>query len=356
MNLFRRLPLSLTLCLLVFLTVLPLAAQTAPLTVAIKPLTPFVIYNSDGTYSGFSIELWEEIARRMNVQFEYLPLQTVTEVLDAVRTRQANVGIAGISITREREEFVDFSQPMFNSGLKIMTAAQGSNPGLAVLLQLLSPQLLIILLILVVIIVLVGHLVWIFERKNPDFPDDYFPGIGEGIWWAAASLLGSSDKMPRSVAGRVGAIIWVVTGIILISVFTASLTAEHTIHQLESDIRGVDDLPGKRIVTVEGTTAAQFLEAQRIIFSSVPNIEEAYPLLLNDGADAVVYDAPVLQYYALTEGKGRVTVIGSLFDRQDYGIALPTGSPNRELIDRALLAILEEGVYDTLYQKWFGES
>jgi polar amino acid transport system substrate-binding protein len=353
---FHRYILLVVFGLLTSSITMPLAGQDTPLKVAIKPLTPFVIYNSDGSYSGFSIELWNEIARRMTARFEYLPLETVTEVLEAVREKQADVGIAGISITREREEFVDFSQPMFNSGLKIMTAAQGSSPGLAILLQLLSPDLLVVLLILLAITILVGHLVWIFERHNPEFPDNYFPGVGEGIWWAASSLIGGSDKMPRSVTGRVGAIIWVVTGIILISLFTANLTAENTIQQLESNIRGVDDLPGKRIVTVEGTTAAQFLQEQRLLFTTVPTIEDAYPLLLNQSVEAIVYDAPVLQYYALTAGKGRVTVTGSLFERQDYGIALPSGSPNRELIDRALLAILEEGGYDTLYQKWFGET
>lgn len=167
---------------------------------------------------------------------------------------------------------------------------------------------------------------------------------------------GGADKMPRSIAGRIGAIIWIITGIILISLFTANLTAQNTVQQLQSNISGVQDLPGKRIATVANTTAAQYLDGERLIYVPVQSIEEAYQLLQDNRVDAVVYDAPVLQYYANTEGKGRVSVVGSLFERQDYGIALPTNSPNREQIDRALLAIFEDGFYDDLYRKWFGST
>ncbi len=332
------------------------AQDDAPLRVAIKPLTPFVNVEVDNTYSGFSIDLWDEIARRAGLDYTYVPLETVAEVLDAVAGGEADVGLAGISITREREEVLDFSQPMFNSGLRIMTALRGGSSPLTLLASFFTPQLLLIVGVLLAVIVAVGHLIWLFERHNPEFPDAYLPGVGEGIWWAASALVGSSDKMPRSPIARAGAIAWVLSGIILVSVFTANVTTQNTIQQLESSIRGLDDLPGKRIATVEGTTAAAFLREERLIFAPVASIEDAYRLLANNTVDAVVYDAPVLQYYALTEGRGRVTLTGALFARQDYGIALQAGSPLRESIDRALLEMHEDGTYDDLYQRWFGSE
>lgn len=344
------------LALLLALHPAPAAAQPTPLRVAIKPLTPFVIYGDNDQYAGFSIDLWSEIADRMGITYDYLPLTTVAEVLEAVQTNQADVGIAGISITREREQVLDFSQPMFNSGLKILVAAHQGDNSVNILLQLLTPNLLVILGALLVVVIGVGHLVWFFERTNPAFPQTYVAGVGEGIWWAASSLLGGADKMPQSIAGRVGAIIWIITGIILISLFTANLTAQNTVQQLESSIRGLDDLPGKRIVTVENTTAARYLDRQNLIYSTVPTVEDAYTLLNDKKADAIIYDAPVLQYYANTGGQGLVTVVGNVFDRQDYGIALPTGSPNREQIDQALLSIIEDGTYEEFYSRWFGES
>jgi polar amino acid transport system substrate-binding protein len=336
-----------------FPSVSTVAQDTTPLRVAIKPQTPFVMYNTDGSYNGFIIGLWEAIAEQNNWTFEYVPLETVPEVLDAVRAGDAEVGIAGISITREREETLDFSQPMFNAGLQIMTTVGGESPGIDLILRFFSPSLLLVFIVLFVVIILVGHLVWVVERKNPDFPDDYLPGVGEGIWWAASALIGGSDKMPRSAMGRVGALIWIVTGIVLIAFLTADLSAQNTVAQLQSNIRGFDDLPGKRIVTVANTTSADFLRQHNLLFSTVATIEAAYPLLESGRADAIVFDAPVLRHYAFTDGQGRVTLAGGVFARQDYGIVVQQDSPLRELIDRVLLALLEDGTYQAIMVRWF---
>jgi polar amino acid transport system substrate-binding protein len=334
--------------------VTPITAQDAPLRIAIKPLTPFVFFNDDGSYSGFSIELWENIAERIDRPFEYVPYDMVEEVLQAVRGGDVDVGIAGISITSEREEVLDFSQPMFNAGLRILVSTRGDSNPLRVFQSFFSPTILLVLVMVLVVVIVVGHIVWIFERKNPDFPDDYLPGVAEGIWWAASALLNAGDKMPRSVAGRFGAIIWILSGIGLVAFFTANLTASNTVNQLQSSIRDLDDLPGKRIATVNNTTSADYLSNQRIIFTGLASIEDAFALLDAGQVDAVVYDSPVLQYYAISEGRGRFEVTGNVFARQDYGIALQQGSPLREEIDLALLEILEDGSYDELYATWFG--
>jgi ABC-type amino acid transport substrate-binding protein len=68
----------------------------------------------------------------------------------------------------------------------------------------------------------------------------------------------------------------------------------------------------------------------------------------------VVYDAPVLQHYALKKGKGRVKVVGLIFQEQSYGIALQFNSPYREKINIALLTLMENGIYKEIHDKWFG--
>ena len=70
--------------------------------------------------------------------------------------------------------------------------------------------------------------------------------------------------------------------------------------------------------------------------------------------DAVVYDAPVLQHYALKKGKGKVMVVGLIFQEQSYGIALQFKSPYREEINIALLRLIEKGIYKEIHDKWFG--
>jgi polar amino acid transport system substrate-binding protein len=79
--------------------------------------------------------------------------------------------------------------------------------------------------------------------------------------------------------------------------------------------------------------------------------------LLDSGeVDAVVYDAPVLQYYASHEGRGNVAVVGNVFHGESYGFALTEQGNLREPVDRAMLALRESGVYYRIHRKWFGNE
>lgn len=61
-------------------------------------------------------------------------------------------------------------------------------------------------------------------------------------------------------------------------------------------------------------------------------------------------------YYAQNAGKGKVKVVGPLYQGQSYGIAFPQGSQLREKVTITILKFKENGTYDKLYEKWFGSS
>jgi len=88
----------------------------------------------------------------------------------------------------------------------------------------------------------------------------------------------------------------------------------------------------------------------------VPAIESAIEVLTDGQADAVVYDAPVLQHYASHEGRGAVHVVGPIFWEQQYGIALAENSPLRDPVNRALLRLMERGEYRRIQERWFGRG
>jgi polar amino acid transport system substrate-binding protein len=87
-----------------------------------------------------------------------------------------------------------------------------------------------------------------------------------------------------------------------------------------------------------------------------PSVEDAYQALLAGTADAVVFDAPVILYFAEHDGKGRVETAGGVFRKEDYGIVFAEGSPLRKRVDQALLELRENGIYAQIYQKWFGAT
>ncbi len=79
----------------------------------------------EGHLSGFSIDLWNDIASRLNRKTDYQFTPDVTELLEAVRNDKADLGISAVSITADREAIFDFSQPIMNAGLQILVRGGG---------------------------------------------------------------------------------------------------------------------------------------------------------------------------------------------------------------------------------------
>ncbi|MFC1463892.1 MAG: transporter substrate-binding domain-containing protein [Candidatus Brachytrichaceae bacterium NZ_4S206] len=323
--------------------------------VATRIVEPLVVQQGD-SLSGFSIDVWREVARRSGLRYEFVLVNSVQEMLEAVERGDADIAIAAISMTPEREARIDFAHPYFQSGLQIMTPIRQAGffdalrniPWLD-LLQVVGGFFFLILI--------AAHAIWLAERgRNPDFPQGYLHGIGEGIWWAVVTVVtvGYGDRTPKRPLGRVIAIAWMFASLFLIAQLTATITARLTLQGLQGQINGVSDLPGKRVVTVAGTTADQFLTARGIVHSTVARIEEAYARLQTDRADAIVYDAPILNYYAANAGKGKVRMVGEVFQPEPYGIALAPNSPYREVISQAVLEIYTDGTHQQLTQRWFG--
>jgi polar amino acid transport system substrate-binding protein len=328
------------------------------LRVGIKPLEPFVFIGEDGQPSGFSIDLWKAIASDLQIPYEWVPAATVNELIDDIRSGKIDVAIAGISMTPEREPLVDFSYPYFESGLQIMVP-ENPDAGSANLPSIFfSSSVFKMLGVGLVLLFFMANLIWLLEkRSNPEMPKSYAGGVWDGLWWGLTMLLRHEymDKAkPNGILKRLFAMGSMVVGIVLIAEFTAAITASQTVSQLRPSIEGLSDLQGRRVVTVAGSTADEFLLTQDVRHTTVETIADAYPALLNDEADAIVFDAPVLLYYSQNQGYGLVRVVGPVFQEEEYGIALATGSPLREPINAALLRLKSAGRYDKIYEKWFG--
>lgn len=333
-------------------------AQSQPLTVVTKSIPPFVFTDQDDP-RGFSIDLWRAIALEAGLDYEYEIVETVTDQLEAVENNTADLAIAAITITEQREQAVDFSQPYYRSGLGILTTAAGPATFRDAALAALTLNLLRVILFLLVVMILVGHLAWLLERgRNPDFHTSYLRGVWDGIWWAAVTLftVGYGDKTPKGILGRLLAITWMFAGLFIVVNLTATVTADLTTSQLRSAINGPEDLAGRPVATVAGSTADQWLQSQGIIHQTTTTIEESYDLLLNGSVEAVVYDFPVLQYYALNSGNSDLVVAGESFNTELYGIAFPHESPYREAVNLALLRVIENGTYDAIHLRWFGST
>jgi len=335
--------------------------SASKLRVATRVVPPMVIEDK-GALRGFSIELWNSISARLNRETEYLVMPDVGELLDAVGDGRADLGIAAISITSERESRFDFSQPILNAGLQILVrgAAANAEPSPMHLMRLFfSRTLLIWLGVALLLIMIPAHLVWVVERhhRNGIIPSrNYFPGIFHAMFWAAGTLATQADHMPRHWMARIVAVLWMFTAVVFVAFYTAQLTASLTAQQIRGSINGPQDLVGRHVGTTRASTAAAYLSENKAEVREFVSIDAVYDALLYNQVDAVVFDAPAILYYATHDGKGLAQVVGGVFHKEDYGIVFPTDSPLRKQVNEALLALRENGRYQKIYDEWFGKN
>ncbi len=332
------------------------AQSDGVLRVGINPVEPFVFL--DGPVpSGFSVDLWDAIANEAGIEYEFVELENVSALLEAVQAGDVDLGIGATSIRASREEVVDFSLPFFAAGLQIMTAADVDQGALAAFRSIFTPNLVRFLIATLATLLLVAHVAWLLERdENPDFQGSYLRGIWGAFYWTivTASTVGYGDTVLKDSRGRLLAVVWMLMSLFLVSYFTATVTSSLTVGRLESGIAGPQDLRNHEVITLPGTTSAAYLTERGISHSTVVDVQAGLEALQNGSADALVYDAPVLQYFSNLAIAGDVQLVPNIFQNENYGIVLPQGSSRTEEINQALLRVQENGVYDQLTLRWFG--
>ena len=328
--------------------------------VATREVAPFVM-RKDGQLTGFSVELWSAIAAKLGTNTQWDVQRDAPAIVAGVQSGRDQIGIAALSITAKREQVVDFSQPMFDSGLQILTRGQSAQPsllsGLGQLVR--SPLMVQFGWAIALLTIVPSHVLWFIERRKEEGiirSKKYFPGIFEAVWWTVTCLATQAEEMPRSTFGRVMAVIWMFFAILFTAYVTGTLTASLTVQSLHGDIKGPDDLPGRAVATVAGSTAQDYLADHKVKATPFPGVDAAFKALEAKQVEAFVYDAPVLQYVANTDGKGETQLVGPVFLPEKYGIAFGNNSPWRKRVNLALLQLREDGTYDALHAKYFGDA
>ncbi len=336
------------------------------LKVAVIDHSPFIM-ESNGKYSGFEIELWEAIAKESGLNFEYKKHNFFKELIPLVVDKKADVALAGITINEEREKTIDFSHHTFDSGLRILLSKNRKNIDFAATIRTFInyglKQLIKTIFVFLLIIFIFANALWLTEKSGDSFASTYLLGIIQAVWASFNTfiglLTGSSATLIYDVqtwTGRSILILIHILGLATLGLLIGKVAAFITTRKIRLNIESPNDLKGKIVATVQGTTSEGILKKFGAIVVPTATIDQAYKKLKRNEVDAVVFDAPVLVYYALNDGSDWAEVVGELFDKQFYGVAFQENSPLREKINRAILALKENGYYGTLHKKYFGEA
>lgn len=335
--------------IIALLLMFPLLGNAADIIkVGVTESVPFAIKDSENgkvEYSGITIDLWEEIARDLNIKYEYvdMPLQ---DNLEAVASGKVDIALGAMSVTAEREKIMDFTHPYYMSGLGIVTRTNQATTwalygwGLAKAIGM-----------LILIIIVFGVTMRAIEkRKNPQFEK-----LGDGMWFTIVTMTttGYGDKVPLSIPGRMFAAFMMVSSAIMFPTMVASIVANIAVDQRLNQIKGPHDLVNNRIGVIEGTSAVQYMKNHNIPHFKVADAEELLTMIEDKKLDGGVYDKPMLQYHAKPFSK--LSILPATFEHQYYGFALSEGSDLRETINAEILTKSNNNMWLGTINKYLGE-
>ena len=122
------------------------------------------------------------------------------------------------------------------------------------------------------------------------------------------------------------------------------------------EIKGIDDLKGKKVSVQIGTKSVNFLKENypEIQLVEVEKNVEMFLELESGRVDAVVTGRPAAQVYA--KNNGTVTVLDEELTQEYYGFGIrKENQAFKEAVNEALQTLRDNGTYQEIVEKWFGK-
>ncbi|KAM9443167.1 glutamate receptor ionotropic, kainate 4-like [Salvelinus alpinus] len=341
-------------------------------------------------YEGFCVDMLKELADVLKFKYHINLVGdgvygvsgtngTWTGMVGELISRKADLAVAGLTITAEREKVIDFSKPFMTLGISIMYRVHlGRRPGYFSFLDPFSPGVWLFMLLAYLAVSCVLFLVarlTPYEWYNPHpclkgrcnlLINQY--SLGNSFWFPVGGFMQQGSTIaPRALSTRCVSGVWWAFTLIIISSYTANLAAFLTVQRMEVPIESVDDLADQTAIeygTMHGGSTMTFFQNSRyqtyqrmwnFMHSKQPSVfvkstEEGIARVVNSNY-AYLLESTMNEYYR--QRNCNLTQIGGLLDTKGYGIGMPVGSVYRDEFDLAILKLQEDNRLEILKRKWW---
>jgi len=375
----------------------PMANKTFVICAVLNP--PYTMYvesfeklSGNARFEGFSVDLATELSLILGFNFTFKLVDdgnygsetspgNWNGMLGEVHDGIADFVIADISITSSRAGAFAFTIPWLNLGISILYIQP--RPAAPSLIAFLDPFTTDVYIYTMLVFVLTSVMLYVLARFSPnqweepsDPNEEYtncFTMLGS-FWFTLGAFLGQgSDLTCISINIRFAACFWFFFALIMIASYTANLAAFLTVETLERPIESAEDLANQNEIWYGavngGSTAGFFAKSENDVYKRLSmfmsgihqsevmlggNMEGVEKVEESDGKYAFFMESASIQY--LTERRCKLSQVGGLLDSKGYGIATKKGTPYKDLLDNAILKLLEGGTLHKLRIKWWKQK
>jgi polar amino acid transport system substrate-binding protein len=334
------------------------AAHPAPKAVKIGVyINPPFVVKEGGVYSGMAIELWQKVATELALVSQYQEFPNATELVKATADGAVEAAVSNISITTSRAQAVDFTQPWFDAGLRVMVHADSGVGFKEVMSGLRDAGHLANFAWLAVAILAATVLITAFDRRlDADFHPRWRDGLAENFHHVIALAIKGEAKRKNLFgwAGRIGQGLWLLFSVAVIAYVASSITSVMTAAHIANRINSVTDLEGRMVGVRRGSVAENAIKMFDVRTRTFNHVEDAAAALVRREIAAVVDDNPLLEYFAHTHPDLPLDVVGNTFHPDKYGFAFTPGSTLTKPVSLRIIGLEESGEIERLRARYFG--
>ncbi|XP_063546878.1 glutamate receptor 1 [Cydia strobilella] len=324
---------------------------------------PYLMQNSktdhalpETQYHGFCKDLVDLLAQKLKIKYELRLVQDGTYgsetpptgwsgIVGEIVRKEADIAVAPLAVTPEREMVVDFSEAFLSMDYPISHAKTPKQ--LADTFSFLRPLSKEIWLCVLFSFFAVSIVLFLVSRFSPhewrsvSITDTHLDhpissaneiilhnefSIWNSFWFSLGSFMQQgSDVVPRSLSGRIVGTVWWFFALILVCSYTANLAAYLIVERLSEPSQSITSLP------------------------SMPQTQQ-------NSIDATVLNEDLAQFSFEKEGQCGSTPRACRYKHVNFAIATAKGSPLREVINLAIVEMKATGVISKLWRKWVLET
>jgi ABC-type amino acid transport substrate-binding protein len=326
------------------------ASQRSPLKIGVYDTPPFA-FKSGNDWDGIGVNLWRKAAEDLNLDYQWQEIEK-DQLIDRVEDGTVDVAITAIA-TASDEQRVDFTHNYYTTSLGV--AERRQRGFLEIITAVLSPRFLKITLWLSLIFIVIGVLAWAFERKHNDqFEKEPVRGIWTGFWWAGVTMstIGYGDKTPKTVPGRILALLWMLVAMGVTASLTASITSVLTVDSPLKAAQFPQDIWQMQVGGIPGSESAEYLRQERIQFQSFSTPMNGLRAVENGDVDLFVYSAASLRYLNRESLQGILNVQATDMQARRYTFAVREDSELFDQLNRKILEKTDESDWREIVKRY----